>query len=198
MILKASPLFDIQAGIARIPFVHEVYVVSVYNECKELLFVSDRNSEGTPRIKAVNIQDDEKMQEFFFDFPEEQAQEVTFSEPLQYIFEPNAAILKAGAFKTVASRFGLKKIHTSTHLYTAGHSVDSFPGRKFEIEALVRPDARELKEYFPEGKANVTVRNYPLNPEALKKKTGLKDGGEKFLIGFSGKKKKYLAVAKRL
>lgn len=197
LIIKASPLFDIQAGIAKIPFVSEVHVISVQNECKELLFVSEINTEGTPSIKAVNIVQGGEAQELSFDFPEEQGRVITFSEPLQYLFEPNAAILKAGAFKTVAARFQLQKIHPNTHLYTAARPVDSFPGRKFEIEALVRLDAREIKRYFPDGKANVTTRNYPLNPEALKKKTGLKDGGEKYLIGFSGHKKKFLAVARR-
>jgi hypothetical protein len=134
----------------------------------------------------------------FFTLAEEQSQQITFSEPLAYLYEPNASILKAGAFKTVATRFDLHKIHPSTHLYTGEHALDSFPGRAFRIEALVRPDPEELRKYFPDGKANVTTRNYPLSPDELKKKTGLKDGGEKFLIGFGGQKKKYLAVAGRL
>ena len=198
LIIKASPLFDIQAGLSKIPFVTEVYVVSVNNECKELLFVSEEGKQITPQIKAVNIQDNEERQNFSFTLSEEQSQQITFGEPLEYLYEPNASILKAGAFRTIATRFDLQKIHPSTHLYTAENALDSFPGRAFRIEALVRPDPEQLKKYFPDRKANVTTRNYPLTPDELKKKTGLKDGGEKFLIGFGSQKKKYLAVAARL
>ena len=149
LIIKASPLFDIQAGLSKIPFVTEVYVVSVNNECKELLFVSEEGKQITPQIKAVNIQDNEERQNFSFTLFEEQSQQITFGEPLEYLYEPNASILKAGAFRTIATRFDLQKIHPSTHLYTAENALDSFPGRAFRIEALVRPDPEQLKKYFP-------------------------------------------------
>jgi len=198
LIVKASPLLDIQAGMSQLQRVRKVFVISVENECKELLFVCDKNFEGTPVIDAVNIGDTGPPRSFEFSFNEEREQKVSFSDPLPFLYEPNASILKAGAFKSIASRFNLKKIQVNTHLYTSAQLMENFPGRRFLIEAFVKPDARVLKEYFPDGKANVTTRNYPLTPEALKKKTGLKDGGEKFLIGFSGKKKKFLAVAKKL
>jgi 16S rRNA G966 N2-methylase RsmD len=196
MVVKASPLLDIQAGMAQLASVKKVFAVSVNNDCKELLFFCEKGFEGTAVITAVNIPEGHTPQMFEFSFPEERAQKVEVSDPLRYLYEPNASILKAGAFKSAAARFNLKKIHVNTHLYTGEHLVDNFPGRKFLIEELVKPST--LKKYFPDGKANVTTRNYPLTPEALKKKTGLKDGGEKFLIGFSGEKKKFLAVARRL
>ena len=198
LLIKASPLLDIQAGIKQLAFVKKVFVLSVANECKELLFLGEKNFEGTPSVEAVNLLNDLVSQKFEFSFPEERRAEVLFSDPLKYLYEPNASILKAGAFKSVAVRYNLKKIHPSTHLYTASQWVEEFPGRKFLIENFVRPDRAEIKKYLPEGKANVTTRNYPLSPEALKNKTGLKDGGEKFLIGFSGQHKKFLVVAKRL
>ena len=198
LMVKASPLFDIQAGIRKIPFVSEVYIVAVNNECKEILFVSEKGCAKVPRIKAVDINPSGTTNIFSFTFEKERDEQIEYSEPRRYLFEPNASILKAGAFKTVGNRHHLQKIHSSTHLYTGDQDVGEFPGRKFLIEAFVRPEPAELKKFFPEGKANVTTRNYPLSPEALKKKMRLQDGGEKFLIGFSGQKKKYLAVAQRL
>lgn len=175
-----------------------MFVISVVNECKELLFLCSRGYQNTPAIEAVNLLNEGERQTFRFTFPEEQAQAVQFSEPGAYLYEPNASIMKAGAFKSIASRYQLRKIHVNTHLYTSDELVPEFPGRKFRIEALVRPDPSDVKRHIPEGHANVAIRNYPISAEALKKKTGLKDGGEKFLIGFTGIAKKYVAVATRL
>ena len=198
MMVKASPLLDIQAGMAELACVKKVFVISVKNECKELLFLCERNFTGTPSIVAVNIRHGDARDEFGFTFPEEQDELVAFSDPLKYLYEPNASILKAGAFKSVATRFNLKKIAPNTHLYTGAELLENFPGKTFVVEKFVKPDAGQVKPYFPEEKANVTTRNYPMTPEALKKKTALKDGGEKFLIGLSGERKKFLVVARRL
>ena len=198
LLLKASPLLDIQAGLAQLATVKKVFVVSVNNESKEVLFLCEKDFAGVPVVEAVNLLEHSPNQIFQFTFPEEREEEVTFSDPLKYLYEPNASILKAGAFKSVASRFNLKKIQTNTHLYTAEHLLEQFPGRKFLVEKIVRPDVGEMKKHFPDGKANITTRNYPLTVEALKKKIGLKDGGEKFLVGFSGQHKKFLVIARRI
>lgn len=198
LLVKASPLLDIQAGITQLSSVRKVFVISIANECKEILFLCERGFAGTPSIEAVNIIQAGEEERFEFTFEREREQTVDFSDPLKYLYEPNASILKAGAFKSVAVFFHLKKIQSSTHLYTAEHLVNDFPGRKFLIESFVKPTPGDAKKFFATGKANVTTRNYPLSPEDLKKKTGLKDGGEKFLIGFSGRQKKFLVVAARL
>jgi 16S rRNA G966 N2-methylase RsmD len=198
LLIKASPLLDIQAGISQLVCVKKVFVISVSNECKEILFLCEKSFGNTPSVETINILTVGEPEKFVFSFAREREQTVDFSDPLKYLYEPNASIMKAGAFKSVATSFNLKKIQSSTHLYTAEHFVSNFPGRKFLIETFVKPDPAEIRKYLPEGKANVTTRNYPLSPEALKKKTGLKDGGEKFLIGFSGQNKKFLAIAKRL
>ena len=198
LLVKASPLLDIQAGITELPNVTKIFVVSVKNECKEILFLSHKDFRDIPDVCAVNLFGESQSESFVFTFPEERATEVSCSEPLKYLYEPNASILKAGAFKSVAARFFLKKIHTNTHLYTSENFIDNFPGRKFVIEEFVKPDRAALRKFFPDGRANVTTRNYPLSAEALKKKSGLMDGGDKFLIGFTGEKKKHLVVARRL
>lgn len=198
LMIKASPLLDIQAAIQQLRYVKEVFVVSFHNEVKELLIVCARNHEGIPTIRAENLFDNNSQESFAFTFQEEQDQQAQYSDPLAYLYEPNASILKGGAFKTVGNRFNLKKIQPSTHLYTSDEFMESFPGRKFRIERYVKPDAAMLKPFFPDGRANVTTRNYPLSPDALKKRTGLTDGGDKFLIGFSGRHKKFLVVATKL
>jgi hypothetical protein len=198
LLVKASPLLDIQAGIQQLTHVKKVYVVSVNNECKEVLFLCERKFSGVPQIEAVNLSEGRPAETFMFSLDEERSLQSEFSDPLRYLYEPNASILKAGAFKTVGNRFGISKIQVNTHLYTADKLIEEFPGRRFIIEELVKPELSVLKKFFPQGKANVTTRNYPLTAEALKKKSGLKDGGEAFLIGFSGRQKKFLAVAKRV
>ena len=198
LLVKASPLLDIQAGISELPFVRKVFVISVKNECKEVLLLSQKGHTGIPTVQAVNLSGDADVETFDFTFNEERAAAISYGEPLTYLYEPNASILKAGAFKTVAARFLLTKIHVNTHLYTSERFVENFPGRKFFIDGFVKPDPIVLKGFFSDGKANVTTRNYPMSAEALKKKTGLMDGGDKFLIGFSGQRKKYLAIARRL
>lgn len=198
LLVKASPLLDIQAGLAQLANVKKVFVLSVSNECREILFLCEKGFAGVPVIAAVNLLQNGADQILEFTFPEERDEQAAFIDPLQYLYEPNASILKAGAFKTIASRFNLKKIATNTHLYTAAHLAEQFPGRIFLVEKIVRPDPGEMKKNFPGGKANITTRNYPLTVDALKKKTGLKDGGDKFLIGFSGQHKKFLVAARRL
>ncbi|HEY9046158.1 MAG TPA: SAM-dependent methyltransferase [Ohtaekwangia sp.] len=197
MLVKTSPLLDIQQGIKELKTVKKVFIVSVSNECKELLFLCTHNVTNDPEIIAVNLLST-RTEEFSFTIAEEQSASANYNPPLEYLYEPNASLLKAGAFKIIADRYNIFKIHPSTHLYTSAEMIADFPGRVFKIQSFVKGDKKEMTRHFPEGKANVTTRNYPLSPEELKKKTGLKDGGDKFLIGFSGKSEKFLVAAERI
>jgi hypothetical protein len=196
LLIKTSPLLDIQQGIKDLKHVEKVWIVSVDNECKELLFLCRGGYSDEPKIIAINLHTDQLP--FEFSMTEEKECVSKFSEPLTYLYEPNASILKAGAFKIVGEEFSLFKLQISTHLYTSPELIQNFPGRIFKIIRPVKPDPKTLKEIFTEGKANVITRNYPLSPEELKKKTKLKDGGELYLIGFSGQKEKYLTAATRI
>jgi 16S rRNA G966 N2-methylase RsmD len=197
LLIKVSPLLDLQQALKELQFVKKVFVVSVDNECKEVLFLCTKIYEQDPPIETINITH-KGNQIFGFKFSEEQKIEIEFSNPMRFLYEPNASILKAGGFKLIALKFNLKKIHPSTHFYTTDNLKDGFPGRVFEIKGEVKPDKKSWNIFFSNGKANITTRNYPLSPEELKKKTGLKDGGEKYLIGFSGIDRKYLVVADRV
>lgn len=199
LLIKASPLLDIQQGLRELNYVEKVFVVSVDNECKELLFLCRKGYAGEPEISCANLPSvADKPPEFFsFILSRERETNVHFSQPLVYLYEPNAAILKAGAFKLVAREFSLAKIHTNTHLYTSDELQNNFPGRVFKIECI-NPTEGQLKLFLPQRQANVITRNYSLSPEQIKKKLKLKDGGENYLLCFSGQPGKYIVVASRI
>ncbi|HTE34210.1 MAG TPA: hypothetical protein VK666_27715, partial [Chryseolinea sp.] len=196
LFIKASPLLDIQKALGEVGYVKEIHVVSINNECKELLFLCEKGFIGEPVITTINLAVENNT--FIFKLSEESAAVAVFSDPLSYLYEPNASVLKSGAFKLIGKRFGLHKLSTNTHFYTSHEMVEDFPGKAFRIIAQVKPDAKTLTQYFPQKKANVSVRNYPMSVDELKKTTGLLDGGDRFLLGFSGAKKKFLVVAERV
>jgi 16S rRNA G966 N2-methylase RsmD len=197
VLVKASPLVDITQGLQELPDAQHVYVVSVNNECKEVLFLCTSNPEREPTIHAVNLVN-ETIHEFSFTQTEEKKSTSAFSTPLTYLYEPNASILKTGAFKLVSTRFNFHKLHVNTHLYTSDELIDNFPGRIFNVEAIVKPDVKSIKPYLPEERANVITRNYPLTADGLRKKLGLQDGGKKYVLGFTGINQKYVLIADRI
>jgi len=196
VLIKVSPLLDIQQGIKELSGVEKIFVVSVGNECKEVLFLCRKNVPEEALIETINILPNESQQ-FNFRLSGEKKAVCTFSDARAYLYEPNVSILKAGAFKSIASAFGLFKISPSTHLYTSENFVEKFPGRVFKATTLLKPDEK-AKKHIPEGKANVITRNYPLNPEQLKKKMKLTDGGQQYIIGFSGVTEKFVLLAERI
>jgi 16S rRNA G966 N2-methylase RsmD len=197
LLVKASPLMDIQIALSQLRYVKRVFIVSVDNECKELLFLCESGFNDEPVIEAVNLVD-QIINPFVFTFSGEGNEQSVYEDPLQFIYEPNASILKAGAFKSAASRFELFKIGVSTHLYTSAELKSGFPGRVFRVIAQVPLRTKVLASYFPEGKANINVRNFPMSVQELRKTTGLKDGGDRFLLAFSGMKKKFVVAAERV
>lgn len=196
LLVKAAPLLDLQQGLLELKTVKHVWVISVKNEVKELLFLCEKDFQADAVITAVNLSSDHEV--FSFKIAEEKITQAELSDPLIYLYEPNASILKAGAFKTIAWRFSLHKLHPSTHLYTSEQLINNFPGRIFKTEALLKADAKSAVIYFPDGKANVITRNYPLTPDELKKKLKLHDGGDDYLIGCSGQRQKFLIAASRI
>lgn len=197
LLIKASPMLDIQRGIRVLPDVSRVTVVSVNNEVRELLFFCDPGHSGEPLLEAVDLIK-EKRSGFIFSRSEEKDAAVVYASPLKYLYEPAASILKAGAFKLVAFRFGLHKLHPNTHVYTSDKLVEDFPGRVFEIKAVAGRMSPEFRGFFADGKANVIVRNYPLSSDQLRAKAGLLDGGNDYLIGLGTGIGKVIVAATRL
>ena len=179
--VKYSPMLDIKLAIRQLNPIAEVHVVAVENEVKELLFLN-RNKTNSASITCVNFLNYGSTQTFSFNYESEQLAEVTFGSPLTYIYEPNAAILKAGAFRSIAQAFRLAKLAPNSHLYTSEKLEENFPGRSFICEAVCRFDKKEILSNLPGNQANVSTRNFPMKPDEVKKKLGLKDGGDIYLF----------------
>jgi len=195
IIIKTSPLFDIQSGLRELTNVSEIHVVSVKNDCKELLWVIDRDFSGEAKIIAACLSQNERQLFSFQISDEKQLHLSTYSYPLKYIYEPDVAILKAGAFKSITERFNIAKINVNTHIYTSNTVIYPFPGKVFELKSLFT-----YKDWAKENsikKANIISRNFPLSPDELKKKFKLQDGGEDFLIFCTGSTNHLIVIEAR-
>ena len=205
IMLKLSPMIDLTQAIKELSAVSKVtpasvltwdiHVVAVKNEVKEVLLLSHQKSEfRTQTITAIDL--DKKEQAFVFTREEEQTaqpQMVLGTCPNgTWLYEPNAAILKGGAYKLVSERFGLQKLDVNTHLYVSDKLVEDFPGRVWKTSPLPSPKERVISQ------ANVIVRNYPLTAEQLKKKLHLRDGGTAYVIGCRVNGKPVLLSAERV
>jgi len=192
LLLKTSPMLDLRQGLSELRHVETIFVVSVDNECRELLFLCRKDYTSDPKIHCVNLSVNRYPGEaLVFHFAEEKKATPTFSDPLNYVYEPNASILKAGAFKLVCERYRVSKLHPHTHFYTSAELLGDFPGRIFRIEGPWSP-GRDSRQ------ANILSRNYPLSSDQLKVKLKITDGGERYLLACSGIKHKFLLDARRI
>ncbi|BDD08205.1 hypothetical protein FUAX_06370 [Fulvitalea axinellae] len=182
VLVKTAPLMDIDRAVDDLGCVSKVWVVSSENECKEVLYLLEKEADNEPEIIAVDIQPNGTVRELSFTRKGEKDISTNLSEPDAYLYEPNPAVMKAGAFKSVADKFGLGKLHQHSHLYTGPDFLPDFPGRKFELIGTCTVDRKALKSILPEGKANVVTRNFPQSAENIKKKLKLKDGGNTFVF----------------
>ncbi|RPG33856.1 MAG: class I SAM-dependent methyltransferase [Muricauda sp. TMED12] len=179
ILVKTSPLLDIKKGIDELNFAKEVHVVSTNNEVKELLFVLEKGYQGNIKIKTADVS--QKQNSLFdFELQGEQDAQIDIGEPSSYLYEPNAAILKSGGFKSVAKHYGLKKLHRHSHLYTSEELVE-FQGRRFKIEKSLPYSKKSLKS-MAISKANITTRNFPISVAELRKKHKIKDGGDCYIF----------------
>jgi hypothetical protein len=182
ILLKLSPMLDISQALTELPDIQKVQVISVKNEVKELLLHWNKSSsDANINIEAVDLEANESS--FSFTSAEEALATSEYGEVGNYLIEPLSAVLKAGAFKTFGERFGLSKLDSNSHLYTSSEVQKDLPARVFEVIQEVQPKKGEIKKLFPSGKVNVITRNYATGSEVLKKKLGVKDGGDDFLIG---------------
>lgn len=175
ILVKTAPILDISAGLAELHSVKEIHIVAVNNEVKELLWELQKGFTGTPELIAVNLTKDS---EATFRASYEPADEASYSFPEKYLYEPNAAIMKSGAFDAVAHHYGIAKLHRHTQLYTSDELIP-FEGRRFAVDNVIPYQKAEMKPL--EGKKmNVTTRNFPLSVEDIRKKWKIKDGGDTY------------------
>lgn len=178
IMVKLSPLLDITSTINRLKFVKEIHIIAVKNDVKELLFIIEKGHSGFVKIKTVNILKDEQ-QVFNGTYPSRS--EATFSKAQDYLYEPNAALLKSGLFNEVSHDLKLHKIQLNSHLYTSEKLVE-FPGRRFLITRVFNYNKKVIKQHMTSSKANITTRNFRESVAEIRKKTGIKEGGSDYLF----------------
>ncbi len=179
ILIKTSPLLDIDAGIKSLSHVKEIHVIALHNEVKELVWVLDKTYNGNIYTHTINLQKNQN-QLFSFLLQNENSLIPDYSSPLTYLYEPNAAILKSGGFCSVAKKYALKKLHANSHLYTSDQKID-FPGRKFEIISVIPYQKKAFKKHSF-SKANITTRNFTESVSEIRKKFKIKDGGDQYLF----------------
>ncbi len=178
ILLKLSPILDITSAINELKFVKEIHIIAVNNDVKELIFILQKDYQNNINIKTINYKN-ESLETF--DSKYHLFLKSTFSLPRKYLYEPNSAILKAGLFNEVSHQLSLDKLHVNSHLYTSNNKI-YFPGRKFKIIQTIPYDKKRIKKIFSSKKANITTRNFPETVAEIRKKTGLKEGGEHYLF----------------
>ena len=192
ILIKFSPMLDITSALQSLGNEWDVHVVALHNEVKEIIFVTGNN-----RIHAVNILH-EGNDQFSFTRSEEKSALCTMADSMcEYIYEPNAAIIKAGAFRLVAERFQLHKLDHNTHLYTADQLTENFPGRVWKVIAQPIKNQRDIAALGIQ-RAAILTRNYPLTPEELRKKFKVQESDSHFLIGARIATKPTLILAERI
>lgn len=181
LMVKASPMIDIDLACRQLGNVAEVHVVSVKGECKEVLFIcGDHN--GEPKIHCiVRGRKDGEFHNCDFTRSEEAAAEPHFCAAVgRYLYEPDAALMKGGPFNLISQWMGIEKLSPNTHLYTSDHLRQSFYGRTFVV--LRELTKKDIAQAIPHGKAHVVTRNYPAEAAALQKQLRLKEGGNLFVV----------------
>ncbi len=187
ILVKFSPMLDLVQVLRELPgIVEQIHVVAVSGECKELLWVLNGNlvPEFRSKIHAVDLLSDGTVRKFtFFKAHEEQAVCEYAIQPLSYLYEPHAALLKAGAYRLIAQTYGLKKMHPDAHLYTSDQLHAEFPGRCFCVQQFAGFNKKEIKSIVGDLKqAHVTIRGFPASVSELRKRLSLKEGGEDYFF----------------
>lgn len=183
VIIKLSPMLDWHRAISELSHVREVHIISVNNECKELLLVlSARNMGGNLRINCIN-----DAQSFVCDELDMESSQVKIApstlEEMQYLYEPNASLMKAGCFGVLSDRYDARMLSKNSHLFVSQAPIEAFPGRSFRIIAISSFNKKELKRHLSGiTKANIATRNFPLSVAELRKRLKLKDGGETYIF----------------
>ncbi len=177
LLLKLSPMLDLDMALRALPAAEEVHIVEVNGEVKELLVLCRFGGHRSLSIKAVQLTGT-VSRTFCFTLDEEKESVCVMASRLErYLYEPSPSILKAGAFKTISSRYGIAKLARNTHLYTSDELITSFAGRIFEVITLTQKAAIRGRQ------VNLITRNYPETTTALHRSLQLRDGGEQYLIG---------------
>ncbi len=188
IVIKLSPLIDLKYLITVLHRIAKIEIIAVKNDVKEVLvFIQSKKETEKILCRCVNLETEEPPFEFYFG---EEESEIIYSEPEEYLYIPNNAVLKSGAFNEISRKFRLKKLHPNTHLYTSDIELTNFPGRQLMVE-IIEPKSLKKGERY-----NIISKNHPLKPEEIKKKYKLKDGGDQYLVFTQTKKGKITLKSK--
>ena len=200
VMVKLSPMLDIADTLRRLRHIHEIHVVSVDGECKELLIIigapSDAMASQQVPITCVNLSDRHPRQTFTFTHEEELLATCSHTTMLgRYLYEPNTSVLKAGALRCVAQRFRLLKLHPNSHLYTSSEHLSDFPGRSFEVVSVSDFNKKNIAQLLSDIPcANLTVRNFPLSVAELRRRLKLSEGGSDYLFATTLSDEKHVLI----
>ena len=198
VMLKLSPMLDWRKAVSDLQCVSEVHIVSAGGECKELLLVL--NARGSSSLQLICVNDDQVFQcptesptGKFLVTPKSMARYPVADEVSapEYLYEPNASIMKAGCFHELEACFPVRQVAEDSHLFLSDQIIDDFPGRKFQILSVSTMNKREIKQKFSEKfskslvplkSANITVRHFPMTVDQLRRKLKLRDGGDVYIF----------------
>ena len=176
VMIKLSPMLDWRKAVADLGKVNEVHIISVDNECKELLLILSKTKKPL-RVFCVNNDECFEVVEGISSQPRPLPQD------MRYLYEPNASVMKAGCFDLIEQRFGVVQLERNSHLFVSDKEISGFPGRQFLIEKRTSMNKRELKATLADvDQANITVRNFPMSVAELRKRLKLKEGGDVYIF----------------
>ena len=182
VMIKLSPMLDINKALTELHHVKEVHVVAVANECKELDFILERDYQGEVQFTCANLMTDQP--EVRFTMQEERNCNCSIADGVsKYLYEPNPALMKAGCFKLLTERYNVFKLHKNSNLYTSEQMISDFPGRIFEVEGWAHYNKKLKQTLLPDvDKASLAVRNFPLSVAELRKALKIGDGDAVYLF----------------
>ena len=202
ILIKASPMLDISLITNELQNISEIHIVSVKNECKEILIKIEPGFDGEIKYFCVNFVGNDLKSSQFFEFSEiSECSECSSFAPTikRYLYEPNASLMKSGAFKLISQRFGIEKLHVNSHIYTSDNLISDFPGRIFEVVGFASFNKKIKKELLNDiTEASIATRNFPLSANELRKNLNLKESDKNFVFGTTlmGEKKVVILAKK--
>ncbi len=185
LLLKTSPMTDIRHATQQLRYVREVHVVEYRGECKAVLFLCHREEPtDTPNIYCITLDEEGRpvLQHRFTTAEEAAAKPIYATTVGRYLYEPCAALMKAGPYNSLCRWYNLQALGRNSHLYTGNEVVENFPGRCWEVLQSLKLSAKEIAKVLPKGRAHVVSRNYPIGAPALMQQLKLKEGGELFVV----------------
>ena len=193
LIIKTAPLLDLQSTIKELGSVSEIHILSIKNECKEVLYIIDQGTHETNPLITCAALNPESTSTFTFRTSAETSFLLDqYSKPMSYLYEPDVALLKAGCFKLITKEFNVKKLHQHTHLYSSEILQENFIGRKFKVLNTSEYGSFMKEQTF--SKANIICRNFPQDPDKIRKKLRIADGGADYLLFCTGPSNELLVI----